>query len=153
MLRAAPVLAGLVALPWLLRLWAPGFARALPIVVDVGLAAAFGSTLRAGAEPMIARFARAERGVLEPDLARYTRRLTLVWVGYFAAAAALMALLWRRGDDRVADALALVGNYAGMAVLFVGEWAYRRRRFAQYAHASPRQMLVHVAAVMRGWGR
>jgi uncharacterized membrane protein len=152
-MRVMLALAGLVALPLLLRVVAPQIARAVPIAIDMGLAAVFASTLRKGAEPMIARFARAERGVLEPDLARYTRRLTRVWVTYFLAAAALMAALWLDRRDGALEAFALFANYAGMAALFIGEWAYRRRRFAQYVHASPREMLVHVATVMRGWGR
>jgi uncharacterized membrane protein len=152
-MRVVLVLAGFVAFPFLLRAVAPEIARAVPVVIDAGLAAVFGSTLRNGAEPMIARFARAERGVLEPDLARYTRHLTRIWVMYFLAAAALMAVLWLDRRDGALEAFALFANYAGMAALFVGEWAYRRRRFAQYVHASPREMLVHVATVMRGWRR
>jgi uncharacterized membrane protein len=152
-MRVVLLLTGLVAFPFLLRLVAPQIARALPIVIDVALAALFASTLRKGAEPMIARFARAERGVLETDLARYTRQLTAVWVIYFLAAAALMAAIWLERRDGALEAFALFVNYAGMAALFVGEWAYRRRRFSQYVHASPREMLAHVATVMRGWRR
>jgi len=140
---------GIIVLPWLLRRFAPSFAYAIPVVVNLALGAAFALTLRCGSEPMIARFARAERGALEPDLAVHARRLTWVWVAYFAAAAMWSALLAASGHVRLWIAFTSCGNYVAAAALFVGEFYYRRRHFAQYEHASPRAMWVHVRAVLR----
>lgn len=142
--------AALVALPALLRQVSPVLAYALPVAFNLLLAATFAQTLRAGREPMIARFARAERGRLEPDLVRYTRRLTVLWTAYFALAAAVTLSLWLAGWPRMLAAFAIVGNPLAMVALFVGEWSYRRRRFAHYVHAPPRAMLGHVLSVMRG---
>jgi uncharacterized membrane protein len=137
-------------LPWLLRRWAPSVAAVLPVAINLALAGLFGSTLRAGSEPMIARFARAERGgVLEADLARYTRALTVVWVVFFLACALAAAWLWTRADSRAWLLFTTVGNYVAVAALFIGEYVYRRRRFAQYAHASPWVLWRHVRRVMR----
>jgi len=140
----------IVALPWLLREAMPALAYALPVAINLGLAAVFAMTLRRGREPMIARFARAERGRLEPDLVRYTRRLTGLWTAYFALAAAVTLALWLAGWPRALAAFAIAGNPLAMVALFVGEWWYRRRRFAHYVHAPPRAMLGHVLSVMRG---
>jgi uncharacterized membrane protein len=140
----------LVASPALLRQVFPPLAYALPVAFNLLLAAVFALTLRAGREPMIARFARAERGALVPELAAYTRALTWVWVVFFIAAAALAAALARWGSARAWIAFTSFGNYAAVAALFCGEYFWRRRRFTQYTHASPRVMWSHVSAVMRG---
>ena len=76
-----------------------------PVAINLGLAALFGRTLRRGREPLISMFARMERGTLEADLARYTRRLTGIWVGFFVGAALLSAVLSAR---RVAGRLGMV---------------------------------------------
>ncbi|MEO6749633.1 MAG: septation protein IspZ [Casimicrobiaceae bacterium] len=140
---------GIIVLPWLLRRFAPSFAYAIPVVVNLALGAAFALTQRRGSEPMIARFARAERGALEPDLAVHARRLTWVWVAYFAAAAAGSVLLAASGHVRLWIAFTSFGNYVVAVTLFVGEFYYRRRHFAQYEHARPLAMLAHVRAVLR----
>lgn len=139
-----------VAMPWLLHRWAPALGYAAPVACNLVLAFVFAMTLRAGHEPMIVRFARAERGSLEPDLAAYARRLTWVWVAFFVAAAAVAAGLAASGNVRAWIAFTSFGNYVAVAVLFVGEYWYRRRRFAHYAHGSPRVMWSHVSAVLRG---
>lgn len=142
-----------VALPWLLREAVPALAYALPVAINLGLAAAFAMTLRRGREPMIARFARAERGTLEPDLVVYTRRLTGVWVAFFVVAAAVAAALAAWGSARAWIAYTAVGNYVAVAALFVGEYFYRRRRFAHYRHATPRVLWAHVSEVLRAGRR
>ncbi len=120
-----------------------------PIAVNLALAALFANTLRTGREPMIARFARAERGALEPDLASYTRKLTIVWAVFFIAVAAVdVALAF--GGSRVAWlAFTGLGSYLLVAALFVGEWVFRRWRFRHYRHASPLALTRHVLAVLR----
>lgn len=120
-----------------------------PILINVGLAAWFGMTLRAGREPMISRFARVERGTLEPDLVAYTRRLTVAWTLFFlamAAASSALAVLPSRAPWMWFTAF---GNWLCVAALFFGEHVYRRKRFAQYAHASPMQLLALVRAQWR----
>ena len=85
---------------------------------------------------MISRFARLERGPLEPDLAAL----------YATAHRCLGLAVHRDGDrlrgavDAVDDArLAMVdrsGTWVCVVGLFAGERCYRKRRFAHYAHAS-----------------
>lgn len=137
-------------MPWLLRQLAPTLSYALPVAINLALATLFAVTLRTGRVPMIERFARAERGTLGPDLAAYARTLTGVWVAFFVSAAALALALAAWGNLRAWLAFTSAGNYLAALALFVGEYWYRRWRFPQYAHASPRRMWSHVGAVLRG---
>jgi uncharacterized membrane protein len=98
---------------------------------------------------MIARFARRERGTLEPELRGYTRNLTVVWVAFFIVMAAVAVSLSLVGWTVAWLAFALVGNYALIAALLVGEYLYRRRRFAHLQHASPLEMWRHASAELR----
>jgi uncharacterized membrane protein len=124
-------------------------AFAPPVALNLLLAGLFALTLRAGREPMISTFARLERGVLEPDLARYTRRLTGVWVAFFVGAAATSAWLAYAAPPAVWAWFVAAGNHVAVAMLFVGEWALRRWRFPQYRHASPLALAGIVAAHWR----
>src|SRR5262245_33412566 len=114
----------------------------LPLLVNLSLCALFGRTLLGGREPMIARFARLERGGdLPPDLVLYARRLTWIWTAFFAlmAATSLGLALW--GTVTAWSLFTNVVNYLLVALLFAGEYAWRRFRFRHYHHASPREIL------------
>lgn len=85
------------------------------------LAVFFGRTLRAGQVPLIERIARVGDPALEPQLCRYTRRLTMLWCAYFGVASVLCLV----AAVRPASA-GLPGHpgsivFAGTVVLFVGE--------------------------------
>ena len=120
-----------------------------PIALNLALAFLFGRSLRAGHEPLISTFARMERGKLEPDLAHYTRALTGVWVAFFVGAAVLSALLAATAPPAVWGWFVAVGNQVAVAVLFVGEYGFRRLRFPQYQHASPFALALIVARQWR----
>lgn len=154
--RRALILLWLLAmagLPWLLRRWLPWVAGVLPVTINLALAAMFARTLRKANEPMIARFARAERGgELEPDLKKYTRMLTRIWVLFFVACAAIGGWLWLQGAGAAWLLFTSVGSYVAAGALFIGEYLFRRRRFAHYTHASPQVMWAHVSRVLRNRG-
>jgi uncharacterized membrane protein len=122
---------------------------ALPVAINLALAAAFAWTLRPGSTPMVSRFARRERGELEPELVGYTRRLTIVWVGFFVAMAGIAAALSLAGWRTAWLVFSLAGNYALVAALIVGEYLYRRRRYAHLRHAPPAEMWRHARAELR----
>ncbi|HVE51415.1 MAG TPA: hypothetical protein VNG69_17575 [Casimicrobiaceae bacterium] len=108
-----------------------------PTAINVAFGMFFASTLLPGREPRIARYARLERGAALPDdIARYTRWLTWIWSVWFFAAAALSIVLALAAPLNVWSAFANVVNYVCVAVLFVGEYVYRRIRFRQHVHAS-----------------
>jgi uncharacterized membrane protein len=123
-----------------------------PVALNLGLAALFARTLKRGREPLISTFARAERGTLEPDLARYTRRLTALWVAFFVGAAAVSALLALLATPALWGWFVAVGNHVAVALLFTGEYLFRRWRFPQYRHASPLALAAIVVARWRKAG-
>lgn len=106
-----------------------------PIVVNALLCWLFGRTLRRGREPIISYIARLDRGVLPPELARYTRRLTCIWTVFFAlvgAASAGLALL----SPQELWAIFTDVSYLFAGLLFFGEFVYRRLRYRRYPHSS-----------------
>ena len=137
------------AIAFVLRRIDPRVTHVIPVALNLALAAIFAWTLRPGAQPMISRFARRERGALERELVGYTRRLTFVWVVFFVAMAAIAAVLSIAGWTVAWLVFVLVGNYALVAALLVGEWLYRRRRFPHLTHAPPSQMWRHARAEMK----
>ncbi|MGH8726695.1 MAG: hypothetical protein ACREV9_00735 [Burkholderiales bacterium] len=106
--------------------------RGFPVIVHLALFWVFARTLRRGREPIISRIARLERGALDAELARYTRRLTLVWALMFLALGATSLYF-----ALIANLAGLVLGYVPVAVLFFGEHVYRRIRYPQYEHTSP----------------
>lgn len=121
---------------------AAGFGVALPLAVNLALCWLFGRTLAAGREPMIARFARLERGAeLPADLARYARALTAAWTGFFFAMAAVSLSLALWGSVLAWSLFTNVINYALVALFFVGEYVVRRIRFRHYRHLSPIEVM------------
>jgi uncharacterized membrane protein len=115
--------------------------RAPPVVINIALAVWFGSTLRAGGEPIISRFARMERGELEPDLVAYSRRLTVMWTVFFVFMAALSAALAMFGTAEAWSLFTNGINYILITAIFVGEYVYRRVRYGHYRHASLPRMI------------
>lgn len=108
-----------------------------PVAINLWFAVLFGASLRGGAGPLISRIARLERGGLEPELATYTRRLTALWTLLFLGMATESLLLALFAPLALWSWFVNVWNYVFVALLFVGEYVYRRVRFAHYRHASP----------------
>jgi len=121
-----------------------------PVAINVALALRFGATLRRGHEPIISRFARIERGVLEPDLAAYTRTLTLVWVIFFAVMATVSIVLSVPSPQRAWQLWTGIGNWLCVALLLMGERIYRHARFPHYRHASLMRQLRVAMSHWRG---
>jgi uncharacterized membrane protein len=141
LLWAAAVIACLAWLVWAapqLLLFAP------PIAINTALALVFGASLRPQHEPVISVFARLEQGELPADLARYTRRLTWTWTALFATMAATSLVLAVAGTLQTWSLFANVINYALVALLFAGEYLYRKYRFRHYRHATLAQLVRNV---------
>jgi len=141
--RAPSALGGLALLPLLsvaalslaALLDASGFVLAVPVAINAVLLTGFASTLRAGATPMIERFARLQVSALSTAQQRWCRGWTKIWCGFFvlnggtAAVLALAAPLswWAFYNGLLA--------YVLIGVLFATEWLLRRRRFGAHAAA------------------
>lgn len=153
-LRAVPIGALVLALAAAATLLVPAAVLyAPPLAVFVTLGALFAASLRRGREPMISRFARIERGgELPPDLARYTRTLTRLWVVFFAAmaCASLGLALW--ASVAAWSAFTNLIGYLLVATFFVGEYAYRRAHFRHYRHAGFVDFLRRIPSYRLGGG-
>lgn len=115
-----------------------------PVAINLALCWLFGRTLVRGRVPLIARFAMMEQGTLSAELASYTRTLTWLWTLLFAGAAAASLLLALSGNRDAWSLFTNLLNYLLVAMLFLGEFAYRRLRFRSYQHQSPLQLLRNV---------
>lgn len=119
-------------------------ATQLPVLVYCALLLFFASTLRPGRVPLISRFARMEQGELSAELHAYTRRLTLVWCVFFAAMAGLAMGVAAWAPLWVWSLHTFFFSYLLIAMLFLGEYVYRRWRYPHYRHASPWTLLRNV---------
>jgi uncharacterized membrane protein len=115
-----------------------------PILINAMLAWLFGRTLVHGRMPLIARFAVMEQSTLSDELAAYTRTLTWLWTLLFIAAALFSFALAMSGHRDAWSLFTNFINYLLVAVLFLGEFVYRRLRFRNYRHHSPLQLLRNV---------
>lgn len=120
-----------------------------PLAAFAFMAVFFGRTLRAGSEPFINRIARREHPDLPPEMARHARGLTVLWSACFAflflVALGLAPILPLEAWSRWVNGL----GYLVPGALFVGEHAYRLRRFPDRAQGSIAELVPHVLAVMR----
>lgn len=128
----------------------------VPVAFIAMVAWAFGRTLRAGQVPLITRIVSALDGttpaLLAPDLQRYTRTLTATWAGMLAVLAAVNLLLALVAQPHGLLASAGIAtpvavserqwswfangcNYGLLALLFVGEYLLRKRRFPGRYHS------------------
>jgi uncharacterized membrane protein len=141
-------LCGALSLPGASR-WAPIALMLPPTVVNAALAWLFAHTLLGGRMPLVERMVRLlhePEPVDDPEVLAYARSVTRAWAALLAGNAllslllALMAvpvgLLSAAGIDppwpvpvRWWSAFANLGCYALVALMFVIEYAVRRRRF------------------------
>jgi uncharacterized membrane protein len=122
------VTVGLLALSAVLD--SAGFILVVPVFVNVGLLATFGSTLRWG-PPMIERFARLQEPDLSTAKVNWCRMWTWIWCGFFllnAAAAAALAFMaplkwWTLYNGLMA--------YGLIALMFAVEFVLRYLKFGR----------------------
>jgi uncharacterized membrane protein len=143
----APVVAaGLLLLAHSNAAWLPLYAT--PVFVNLFGAWIFGHTLAAGQVPLIERLARLlhEPDGISDEIARYARKVTLMWALFLSALAVLnltLALLaapggvlmmmgWNPVVTVPVEVWSLFANfidYLLAGALFLGEYAYRQRKF------------------------
>ena len=128
--------------------WLPLYAA--PVFVNLFGAWIFGHTLAPGQTPLIERLARLlhEPDAISNEIARYARKVTLMWAVFLSSLAVLnltLALLatpdgvllmmgWRPIVTVPVEVWSLFANfidYALAGALFLGEYAYRQRKFPE----------------------
>jgi uncharacterized membrane protein len=95
------------------------------VAVHLALAIVFGATLRRGATPLITTLADRVHGPLTPAMNTYTRKLTAVWVGYFATMAALSLLLFTLAPFEIWALFANLVTPIALGALLIGEFWLR----------------------------
>src|SRR5437763_895832 len=78
--------------------------------------------LQGGREPLVTALARRVHGSLTPPMASYSRKVTLVWTGYFVAMAALSLALYAAAPFDVWAAFANLVTPIAIVVMFIGEY-------------------------------
>jgi uncharacterized membrane protein len=96
----------------------------------------FGRTLVRGREPLIARFARSVHGELDPEMALFTRRMTIAWCLFFAIQLIASALLFGLAPLSTWSLFINLLHLPLVALMFVGQFAYRTHRFPDYPRVS-----------------
>ncbi len=128
---AGAVIPGLLVIAYpgtMLAFW-PGLLHA---VIYTALLAMFGNTLRPGRMALVSRFATLMRGPLPPELTLYTRRVTLAWCLFFAGQIAVSILLLLFATHTQWLFFVSIATWPLVALMFLGEFAYRRYRLRHY---------------------
>jgi len=110
-----------------------------PVVINLAIGLVFAMSLRRAATPLVEQMMRFEYGGQAPPapVARYARRLTGVWVGYFAAVAALSVVLAIAAPLETWSLFVNVLSYVFAIVLVIAQFAYRFLRYRRYGVFMP----------------
>lgn len=104
-----------------------------PVAVNLTLLGTFGVTLWRPPS-MAERFARLQQPDLPPFAVAYTRKVTVVWCGFFVVNASVSALTALWGTDAVWALYNGAVAYGLVGVVAAGEYAVRRWVRARHAH-------------------
>jgi uncharacterized membrane protein len=108
----------------------------------------FGRTLLNGREPLITQISRRVNGHMKPDIAIYTRHVTIAWCIYFAAQVAVSLLLYLFAPLSVWSLFVNVLNLPLLALMFAGELIWRTMR---YPHHSRTTILKAIEVYAKGF--
>jgi uncharacterized membrane protein len=106
------------------------------VAIHLFLAALFGVSLRAGAQPLIAAVAQRVHGGLTPAMARYTRGVTWAWTLYFVVMATQSAVVYTLARFETWATFANWLTPLALAAMFAGEHALRYRLHPEFERAS-----------------
>lgn len=113
------------------------------------LAIVFGRTLLPGEVPLATRIARAALPSMPPEVVRYSRGVTVAWTMYFIAMTVLSVLLFFGASTAAWSAFATLVSGPLVAVMFVLEFALRRRLLPASHCASIAQTVAGFRRMMR----
>lgn len=107
-----------------------GLLLLIPSATQLGFAWVFAASLRPGAKmPLVEQFARMQKAALGEDEIKYCRTVTWIWALYLAACAVAGIVLAWVASPEVWALFTGVGAYVLVAVLFAGEFTFRKLRF------------------------
>jgi uncharacterized membrane protein len=96
----------------------------------------FGRTLLRGKEPLISQISRHINGELKPEVAGYTRNVTIAWCCFFALQVIFSLLLYTFATISIWSFFINVLNLPLLILMFVGEKTYRTLRFPNHPKTS-----------------
>lgn len=104
--------------------------------IHAGLCLWFGATLRGGRTALITAIALRLHRNMQPAMRDYTRRVTQVWTGYFAAMVLLSLGLYQWAPFSAWSLFANLWTPVSACALFVGEFVLRYRLHPEFERAS-----------------
>jgi len=105
----------------------------------------FARTLRSGSESLITRLARRVHGTLAPEMAVFTRRVTVAWSVFFAGQVVVSGLLLALAPLEAWSMFINLINLPLIVLMFAGEYLYRTIRYPNHPRAS-------ITRVLRAYG-
>ena len=109
--------------------------------MHLALAIGFGSTLRAGATPLISMLAASVHERVTPELLAYTRRLTGLWTAYFIAMIGISLLIYAAAPWAWWSLYCNVLTPLAVVLFFVVEHALRYRLHPDFERLTMRAAL------------
>ena len=101
----------------------------------------FGRTLLHGREPLIAQISRKLNGRLDPEVANYTRHVTIAWVIFPVSQIIISLLLYLLAPLAAWSFFINVLNLPLLILMFVGEKTYRYLRFPNHPRTTIMQAI------------
>ncbi|RJG07707.1 hypothetical protein D3870_18430 [Noviherbaspirillum cavernae] len=95
----------------------------------------FARTLAAGREPLCTVFARVVHGALPPEIERYTRQVTKAWAAFFGLMSASSTVIFLTAPLATWSAFSNFCTAPLIGLMFVAEYAVRRRLHPHMEHA------------------
>ncbi|HZP11210.1 MAG TPA: hypothetical protein VFB36_02180 [Nevskiaceae bacterium] len=118
-----------------------------PVLLPIALGMLFGESLLPGRTPLITRIARAARGGhLAPELAHYTRMVTMAWTALLFTIAASAALLAIFAPLHAWSLFTNLISYVILGVAFPLEYLWRRIRYRHLEHPG---FVAHIKLIAR----
>jgi uncharacterized membrane protein len=96
----------------------------------------FGRTLLRGREPLISQISRRINGELRPEVAGYTRHVTIAWCIFFLMQVTTSLMLYAFAPLATWSFFINVLNLPLLILMFVAEKAYRTARFPNHPKTS-----------------
>jgi uncharacterized membrane protein len=108
----------------------------------ISLLIVFGSSLLRGRTPLISLLSqKLRRGPLSPEIARYTRAVTVAWCCFFSLQLVGSLVLLVYTPAAIWSLFVNVLNVPLIVAMFLGEYAYRRLRFRNQRHRTIFQVI------------
>lgn len=101
----------------------------------------FAHTLFGGRTPIITTLARTIHAEMPDNVERYTRTVTLAWALFFALQVSLSLLIFYAGSIETWSLFANVLNWPLVALMFVAEYACRKRVNRDFPHATIKESI------------